>query len=144
MDRKKITSHRFFVPGFLIVFGVVLILLAAARVVQTESFLERADQTTGTILETQQGVLIKNARITVEFLDAAGTAIKTQFETGGETTTHKVGDSVTLFYDPMDTSSVYVGNPRLRRYTVAGIYLFLGGCLIVFTLRRLRQGNPWV
>ncbi|OQY05142.1 MAG: hypothetical protein B6I22_07950 [Desulfobacteraceae bacterium 4572_123] len=139
MKQKNFFSFKLFVPGFTIIFGIVLIVFAVMRVAQTESFLKRAERTTGTILEVHQGILVWSAVIKLEFHDAAGSAWKAEFETGGETTSLKKGDSVNLLYDPTNKSSVYVGDPRLNRYPVSSIYFILGGCLIFFTIYRLRK-----
>lgn len=130
MKQKNFFPFKVPVRGFAIMFGLVLIVLAVMRVVQTESFMKRAEPATGTVLESRQGVLIMNAVITVEFRDAEGVVRKAEFEPGGETTSIKKGDSLSLLYDPADKSYIYSGNPRLRRYPVSGLYFILGGCLI--------------
>ena len=141
MKQKSFFSFKFFVPGFTILFGLVLVVLAVMRVVQTESFINRAEQTRGTVITSRQGILIWSAVVTVSFPDTQGFTRKTEFETGSGTTSLKTGDSLNLLYDTADTSYVYFGNPRLKQYPVAGIYFFLGGCLLFFTLRRFRGGT---
>ena len=141
MKQKNVFSFKFFVPGFTILFGLVLVVLAVMRVVQTESFINRAEQTTGTVITSRQGIVIWNAVVTVSFPDIKGFTRQAEFETGSSTTDLKQGDSLNLLYDSEDTSYVYSGNPRLKQYPVAGIYFFLGGCLIFFTLHRLRKGT---
>jgi len=143
MSQEKPFFFKFFVPGFTVGLGVVLLLLAVVRVVDTEAFLKRAQRTPGKVLESHSGVLAWSAWISVEFFDTEGVVRTAKFETGGDTTRHKKGDSVILLYDPGDMSTVFVGNPRLRRYPMSGIYFILSGGLIFFTLRRLREDKSW-
>ncbi len=51
MRQKRFFSFKLFVPGFTIIFGLVLIVFAVMRVAQAESFIKRAERTIGTILE---------------------------------------------------------------------------------------------
>jgi len=143
MNRKNFLSNEFLVPAFTLVVGLVLIGFSVMRGVETESFVERAEQTTGTVLEAKDGVLVWSAVVTVEFRDADGALCTAKFEPGKETTPLKKGDAVSLLYDPADRSSVYVGDPRHRRYPVLGIYFLIGAGLIFFTVRRLRDGTSW-
>lgn len=136
---KTISSSKYFVPGFTLVFGLILISLAVVRVVKTESFIEHAEMTSGTVLESHQGMLVWSATITVAYVDAIGASREAIFETGVDRATHKQGDTVHLLYDPQDTSSVYVGNPRRRRHPMSAIYFLLGAALIFFTFRSLRE-----
>ena len=143
MSVKNLFASKFFVPAITTALGLMLVAAAGVRGWQTESFIKRAVPTTGTVVALQQGVLAWNAEITVGYVDATGTAREARFETGGETTSHKKGDAVDLLYDPDNPSSVYVGNPRLRRHPVSGIYFLLGAGLVFFTARRWREGTLW-
>jgi len=141
--RSSLLSAKYFTPGFAAMLGLVLMVYGAARVVKTESFLDRAVQATGKVVAVRQGVLAWSAMITVAFVDISGTERQAEFETGGETTTHKQGDSVDLLYDPNRPLSIFVGDPRLRRYPMAGIFFLLGAGLVFFTVRRFREGTLW-
>ena len=141
MRPKELLSSKFFVPVFTLTFGFILIVLAVTRVVQTESFIKRAERTTGTVMESRHGMLVWSAVVTVSYYDTEGVARQAKFETGEETTSIKKDDKINLLYDSADKSYVYSGNPRLRRYPVTGIYFILGGCLILFTFRRFREGG---
>lgn len=142
MTPKKRFSEKWFVTGFTLAAGLGLIAFAILRVAQTEAFIHRAGQTTGTVLSAKQGVLVWSAVVTVEFRDAAGTRHTAAFEPGRDTTARQTGDVVALLYDPDDPSAVYLGNPRGRRYVMAGIFFLLGAGLIRVTLRPPRRPLP--
>jgi len=143
MNVKKSFSFNISVPKFTIIFGLILIGHAVADLVRTESFIKRAVSTTGTVQETHQDIFGLGAAVTVEFHDNDGDVRAEKFETGSIKMSYKKGDSVKLLYDPADRISLYVGNPRHRRYSVAVLYIVLGGGLIFFTIRRLRKGQNW-
>ena len=143
MNQKRSVYIKAFVPGFTIILSLVLILMATSRIVQTEAFIKNAKPASGTVLESHPGLLAWSAWIKVAFIDAAGASRTAKFETGGETTRFKKGDAVHLLYDTRDKSTVFVGNPRLSRYPMAGIYFSLGGLLLFFTLRRFYKGKSW-
>jgi hypothetical protein len=140
---KNIFSFKYFVPGFTIVLGLVMVTAALVRLVETESYMRRAEYTTGTVIEAEHGVLIVSATITVEYMDEEGVTRTSTFEPGKERTPLKKGDLVNLFYDPADKSSIFIGNPRTRRHPVSAIYFILGAGLIIFTLRRWRENAGW-
>lgn len=126
-------------PWFPMAFGLMLVVIGALRVVETETFMSRAERTTGSVVSVDQGVLILNAGVTVNFTDAAGTHRSVRFDTGGETTRHKPGDAVAMLYDRENPEHIYIGNPRLRRHPVSGIFLFLGAGLVLVPISRMRE-----
>ena len=141
--------------------GLAFIVGSVWQAVLVESFLDRAEPATATVLDVHNWMtpygsddhgliqhkppFLRSAGVTIEYRDSEGVIRRAYSEQGGETTSLRAGDSVEILYDP-NNPSIVRGAPRagyrLHSWLWVAVLFFLGAFFIRTAVKEYLESQP--
>lgn len=114
--------------------GSFLILVGVLELLKYRGFRDRAERVTGTVVDMRHGLTLKHGYLyypVIEFMTRSGRRIRTASRVGSKPAQAKVGEQVTIAYDPQNPEAAEIAGQGGVRIAVLVLVVLAGIFFIV-------------